>query len=62
MTKNTGDHIIYNIKKQVMECLHCKQSYPVSFPVPMGLFSDMMKSWQKSHRRCKKTKDDNDAQ
>lgn len=62
MTKAKDAHVVFNMKKQVMECLHCKQSYPMSFPVPMGLFSDMMKSWQKSHRRCEKPKDDNDAQ
>ena len=48
------DHVVWNLKESKLECLHCKQWYLVSMPIPISLLSAISNEWIKSHKNCKK--------
>lgn len=53
MKKNT-DHIVLNTVKPQFECRHCGAIQVIAYPIYLSLMIDMMKSWTKMHRHCKK--------
>lgn len=50
-TKKTTNWI--RMTKDTLLCMRCGAKYTMAMPVPLGLYADALKSWQKSHKGCK---------
>lgn len=45
------DHVVIENKSFV--CLHCNARYTPTFPIPVNMYTAMVKSFLSDHRRCK---------
>lgn len=43
-----------------IECRHCGAIQAIAYPIYLSLMVDMMKSWTKMHRHCKKRETNNE--
>lgn len=52
--KINTDHIVLSTENPEMKCLHCGAIQPIAYPIYLTLLVDLLKSWGKMHRHCKK--------
>lgn len=52
---NRPTHVIINLNKGEMACLHCGETHPLHLPVSINMFAAMGEAFSKEHRRCKPT-------
>lgn len=50
-TMNTN-HVV--LEKDLCKCLNCGRFYCINMPVPLSIFSAIVKEFLKMHRDCKK--------